>query len=76
VQTNRGTTPQRRQQMDSNRTAKNALISKMLLDRVAQGVPVPQAFDEIFGAGAYKRLADEIWEAANAKVHGAKGGAA
>jgi len=62
--------------MDSNRTAKNAQISEMILNRVAQGVALPQAIDEVFGAGAYKRLADEIWEAANAKVHGAKGGAA
>lgn len=62
--------------MDSNRTAKNAQISEMILNRVAQGVAVPQAIDEVLGAGTYQRVIDELWEAANAKVHGAKGGAA
>jgi hypothetical protein len=68
VQTNRGTMPQRRQQMDSNRTAKNAQISEMILNRVAQGVAVPQAIDEVLGAGTYQRVIDELWDAFQAKA--------
>jgi hypothetical protein len=54
--------------MESNRTAKNAQISEMILNRVAQGVAVPQAIDEVLGAGTYQRVIDELWDAFQAKA--------
>jgi len=42
---------------------KTQAISALILNRVAQGQSVQQAVDAVIGAGAYERLAGEIWEA-------------
>jgi hypothetical protein len=42
---------------------KTQAISAMILARVAQGETIQQAFDAVLGAGAYERLAGEVWEA-------------
>lgn len=45
--------------------SKTAAISQMILDQVAQGTPLKEAFDAVLGQGRYEQLAGEIWEAAN-----------
>ena len=37
-------------------------ILRAMADLIAAGVPVDQAFDRVMGAGAYARLAGEVWE--------------
>ena len=46
-------------------TKMNAKISAAILALVAEGKTLPEAFDAVLGAGAYRDLANEIWEAAN-----------
>jgi hypothetical protein len=38
-------------------------ISALILARVANGETLKEAFDAVLGAGAYERLAGEVWEA-------------
>jgi hypothetical protein len=42
---------------------KSQAISALILARVANGETLKQAFDAVLGAGAYDRLAGEVWEA-------------
>lgn len=42
---------------------KQQAISALILANVAKGMTVEQAFDAVIGEGAYKQLADEVWEA-------------
>jgi hypothetical protein len=42
---------------------KQQAISALILARVANGETIQQAFDAVIGAGAYERLAGEVWEA-------------
>jgi hypothetical protein len=42
---------------------KTQAISALILNRVAQGQSLQQAVDAVIGAGAYERLAGEVWEA-------------
>ena len=42
---------------------KQQAISALIVARVANGETIEQAFDAVIGAGAYKQLAGEIWEA-------------
>lgn len=42
---------------------KQQAISAMILARVASGETIQEAFDAVIGAGAYERLAGEVWEA-------------
>jgi hypothetical protein len=42
---------------------KQQAISALILAEVAKGKTIDQAFDAVIGEGAYKRLADEVWEA-------------
>ena len=44
------------------RIRKNAAISNKLLTLVAKGMPVPEAFDLLFGEGAYKKLASDVYD--------------
>lgn len=48
--------------MDATRTAKNAEISRRILAKVAEGLSLPEAFDAVLGAGAYERLAGDVYE--------------
>ena len=41
---------------------KSQAISALILARVANGETLKQAFDAVLGAGAYDRLAGEVWE--------------
>ena len=42
---------------------KSQAISALILARVANGETLKEAFDAVLGAGAYERLAGEVWEA-------------
>lgn len=43
---------------------KTQAISLKIAALVAEGATIEAAFDAILGAGAYEKLAGEIWEAA------------
>lgn len=45
-----------------DRIAKNAEISKRILDLVAQGKTAAEAVDAVLGAGTYRKLADEVYD--------------
>ena len=40
----------------------NAIISARILAHIEAGMTVRQAFDAVLGAGAYERLAGEIYD--------------
>jgi hypothetical protein len=42
---------------------KSQSISALILARVANGETLKEAFDAVLGAGAYERLAGEVWSA-------------
>lgn len=42
---------------------KQQAISALILSQVANGKTIQEAFDAVIGAGAYERLAGEVWEA-------------
>lgn len=48
-----------------------ARISAAILARVADGLTIREAFDAVLGAGAFDRVAGEVYDA----MRGAKGGA-
>jgi hypothetical protein len=41
---------------------KNAAISARILAAVKSGMELPQAYDSVFGEGAYIKLAGEIYD--------------
>lgn len=43
---------------------KTQIISARLVTLVDKGMTIREAFDLVLGAGAYEKLAGEIWEAA------------
>lgn len=45
---------------------KAQVISALIAARVANGETIKEAFDAVLGAGAYERLAGEVWEALQA----------
>lgn len=45
---------------------KTQAISALILAQVAQGKSIQEAFDAVIGEGAYKQLADDLWETFNA----------
>lgn len=45
---------------------KTQAISALILAQVAQGKSIQEAFDAVIGEGAYKQLADNLWETFNA----------
>jgi hypothetical protein len=45
-----------------NAEIKNAQISAAILRHVASGLTLPQAYDRVFGEGAYAKLAGEIYD--------------
>ena len=51
---------------------KTQAISALIISRIAQGQSVQQAFDAVIGAGAYERLAGEIWDAFQADAKSCK----
>jgi hypothetical protein len=46
---------------------KNAQISMMILDRMARGMELRAAFDEVLGEGAYNKLAGEVYDELRAR---------
>ena len=46
----------------------NAKISGRILVLVQAGFTLPEAFDEVLGAGAYLKMAGEIYDALRAGV--------
>ncbi len=42
---------------------KNAQISAAILAHVAAGKSLPEAYDAVFGAGAYAKMAGEMYDA-------------
>lgn len=47
---------------------KQQAISALILAEVAKGSTIQEAFDAVLGAGSYKRLAGEVWEAFRAQA--------
>jgi hypothetical protein len=45
-----------------NTQQKNAAISGMIMARVQSGETLREAFDAVIGAGAFEKLAAEVWE--------------
>lgn len=41
---------------------KNAMISGMIMARVQTGQTLREAFDSVIGAGAFERLASDVWD--------------
>ncbi len=46
---------------------KNQQISAAILNHVASGKSVQEAYDAVFGAGSYVKMAGEIYDQINAK---------
>lgn len=53
--------------MTTDRTHLNARISAAILSRVASGESMKDAYDAVFGAGAYEELAGQVYEQLRAK---------
>jgi hypothetical protein len=51
-----------------NATRANALISAAILARMATGLPVNEAMDEVLGAGTYERLATTVYLQLRARI--------
>lgn len=47
---------------------KNAQISATILANIAKGMDLPAAYDAVFGAGAYVKMAGEMCDALRAKA--------
>lgn len=47
---------------------KNQQISALILAHVANGMTIREAIDAVFGAGAYERIAGEVYDAIRAKA--------
>lgn len=47
---------------------KNAQISAAILANVAKGMDLPAAYDAVFGAGAYVKMAGQMYDALRAKA--------
>jgi len=46
---------------------KNAIISARILANIANGMTLPQAYDAVFGSGAYVKMAGEMYDALRAE---------
>jgi len=47
---------------------KNAAISAKILANIQAGMPLQQAFDAVFGDGAYAKMAGELYDELRAKA--------
>jgi len=54
--------------MEQVQMIKNAQISAMLLTRIQDGMTVKQAFDNVFGYGAYMEMAGELYDELRSKA--------
>ena len=48
----------------------NTKISARILILIQSGKTLPEAFDAVLGAGAYEKMAGEVYDALNARVEG------
>lgn len=48
--------------------SKNQIISARILAHMANGMTIDQAYDAVFGEGAYLKLAGEIYDQMRAKA--------
>lgn len=46
---------------------KDQIISAKILEAVARGLPIEQAFDEVMGEGAYIRMAGDLYDLLRSK---------
>jgi len=46
----------------------NAAISARIALKLAEGLPLPDAFDAVMGEGSYAKLAGEIYDGLRAKA--------
>lgn len=53
---------------DTKTAEKNALISAAILAHKAAGLSTREAFDRVLGAGAFERMASDLYEALKAKA--------
>lgn len=51
-----------------NAATKNAKISAEILENVANGMDVAAAYDAVFGAGSYEKMAGAMYDALRAKA--------
>lgn len=49
---------------------KNALISAMILQKIAQGMNVRQAIDAVLGAGTAEKIAGDVYDQIRARAQG------
>lgn len=56
---------------DARAGVANALISVAVLTRMAEGQSAQDAIDAVLGAGAYKKLAGDVYDALRAKSEAA-----
>ncbi len=48
--------------MSNNNAVVNARISAAIIEATKRGLDTPAAYDSVMGAGAYRRMTDDIWE--------------
>ncbi len=53
--------------MNTQRIAVNAAISRAIMAKMAEGLPVNKALDAVCGAGTFAKLAGEVYDALRAK---------
>lgn len=52
----------------AERARKNALIEGRILSLLTSGVPMPEAFDAVLGAGRWEQFAGDLYDALRAKA--------
>lgn len=60
------TADQKAANVRKNAAAVASMLEK-IITQVNGGEPMPAAFDAVMGAGAYEKLAGEVWETLRAK---------
>lgn len=47
---------------------KTEKLSEMLLEWIAEGYSVQQAFEKVFGPGSYRQFSNELYDALNSRA--------
>lgn len=53
---------------ESREAAVSWALSSQLMAKMAEGLPIDQAFDAVLGAGAYHKFAGEVYDTLRAKA--------